>query len=145
MLKAIAEEFRKSFEELDFEKAPGFLVKFPEGCCSWASYMIGHFLKYERGFNPIEIQAERDDPNGMDPHSWLAVEDIIIDITSDEFEDSGSKVIVTNYSEWHDTWKIVNKAEIVEINTYDQIPFGTELKPSEIYELLVERVRKKCT
>jgi hypothetical protein len=144
-LLIIANKFRSAFEETDLSEAPGFLPGFPEGCCSWASYMIGNYLKYELGLNPIEIQAERDAYDGNDPHSWIVVNDIIIDITSDEFDDSNEKVIVSSNSEWHKGWEVVNEAEIVKINEYDKIDYGKKLKPTDVYNMLTERVRYKCT
>lgn len=144
-LKVIAEEFRKGFEEIDLSDAPGFLPGFPEGCCSWASYMIGHFLKYELGLAPVEIQAERFGPEGTDPHSWLMVDDIIIDITSDEFEDSTERVIVSSDSTWHSKWEEKKNADIIKISEYDKIEYGTKYKPTDVYEMLAARVRKKCT
>ena len=107
--------------------------------------MNGHYLKYELGLEPAEIQAERSDPEGTDPHSWLMVDDITIDITSDEFEDSEERVIVSSNSEWHRTWEAMKEAEIIDISEYDKIQHGSLLKPTDVYELLAERVRNKCT
>lgn len=144
-LEIIATVFRAGFENNDLTDAPGFLCKFPEGCCSWASYMMGHFMKYELYLNPIEIQAQRDNDDGTDPHSWLMVGNVIVDITSDEFDDSEERVIVSEYSPWHDSWEIIKRGDIVRIETYDQINYGTQLKPSDVYELLAIEAREVCT
>jgi hypothetical protein len=141
VLKQIAREFRNKFESTDLSGAPGFLASFPDGCCSWPSYMIGHFLKYEMGIDPVEIQAERLTPDSTVPHSWLMVGDVIIDITSNVFEDSKEKVIVSSKSTWHDSWDIKHKTEVSRIETFDKIDFGDKLKPSQVYELLVKDIR----
>ncbi len=61
--------------------------------------MIGHFLKYELEEDVLEIQAERVSDDGTDPHAWLVVDGVIVDIASDEFKDSAEKVIVTRDSQ----------------------------------------------
>ena len=136
-LLVIATDFRKAFEASDLSKAPGFLPHFPEGCCSWATWMIGHFLKFEMCHSVEEINAER----ASLPHAWLSADGIIIDITSDEFEDSEAKVIVSRNSDWHKTWSIVGTIEIQRMNTYDVS--GTGHRASDIYELLVTSIRGK--
>ncbi len=99
LLRDIASEFREKFETEDLSQAPGFLPGFPKGCCSWATWMIGHFLKYELEEDVLEIQAERVSDDGTDPHAWLVVDGVIVDIASDEFKDSAEKVIVTRDSQ----------------------------------------------
>jgi len=139
-LTNIANQFRKKFESTDLSQAPGFLSGFPEGCCSWATWMIGHYLKFELMENVLEIQGERFSDDGTDNHAWLDVGGIIVGITSDEFNDSEERIIVSNNSDWHTGWTIINTAEIERIETYNQINYGTKLKPSDVYELLVEDV-----
>ena len=140
-LVIIATDFRKAFEDSDLSKAPGFLPHFPEGCCSWATWMIGHFLKFEMCQSVEEINAERALLSGTIPHAWLSADGIIIDITSDEFEDSEERVIVSRNSDWHKTWSIVEAIEIQRIDTYDVS--GTGHRASDIYELLVTSIRRK--
>ena len=140
-LLIIATDFRKAFEASDLSRAPGFLPHFPEGCCSWATWMIGHFLKFEMCQSVEEINAERASLSGTLPHAWLSADGIIIDITSDEFEDSEARVIVSRNSDWHKTWSIVQTIEIQRIDTYDKI--GIDRRPSDIYESLVTSLRLK--
>ncbi|MEK7763332.1 MAG: hypothetical protein AAB433_17285 [Nitrospirota bacterium] len=140
-LLIIATDFRRAFEDNDLSKAPGFLPHFPEGCCSWATWMIGHFLKFEMYQSVEEINAERASQNGTIPHAWLSADGIIIDITSDEFEDSEARVIVSRNSDWHKTWSIVQTVEIQRIDIYDRIGIGP--RASDIYELLVTSIRRK--
>ena len=102
-LVIIATNFRKAFEDSDLSKAAGSLPHFPEGCCNWATWMIGHFLKFEMCQSVEEINAERASRSGTISHAWLSADGIIIDITSDEFEDSEERVIVSRNSDWHKT------------------------------------------
>lgn len=142
-LFTIASDFRSAFEKLDLTGAPGFLPNFPNGCCSWATWMVGHFLEYEMNEPVEEVNAERMSESGSETHAWLSANGVTIDITSDEFQDSSEKVIVSSDSAWHRTWKVVERAPIERIETYNQIDFRSKLKPSEVYELLVLDIRKK--
>jgi hypothetical protein len=144
-LVIIATDFRNAFEASDLSQAPGFLPHFPEGCCSWTTWMIGHFLKFEMCQPAEEINAERVSPSGTFQHAWLSTDGIIIDITSDEFEDSEARIIFSRDSEWHRSWSIVQVREVQRIDTYDKI--GTGPCASHIYELLAASIRQKhvCT
>lgn len=103
--------------------------------------MIGHFLKFEMCQSVEEINAERELLSETLSHAWISADGIIIDITSDEFEDSEAKVIVSRNSDWHKTWSIVETVEIQRIYTYDMS--GTGHRASDIYELLVTSIRRK--
>lgn len=141
LLQSIAVAFRRSFETVDLSNAPGFLPSFPDGCCNWASWMIGHFLKYEQQMEPFEVIGGRSSSDGYEEHSWLVLDDIIIDITSDEFPDSNEAVIVGTRSEWHKGWEIVQTNPVKKISCYDaQLPSGP-MRPSEVYELIVAEAR----
>jgi hypothetical protein len=140
-LVIIATDFRNVFEDSDLSKAPGSLPHFPEGCCNWATWMIGHFLKFEMCQSVKEINAERASRSGTFNHAWLSTDGIIINITSGQFEDSEERVIVSRNSGWHKTWSIVETIEIQRIYTYDMS--GTGHRASDIYELLVASIRRK--
>ncbi len=140
-LQAIATAFRRSFEVVDLSNAPGFLPGFPDGCCHWASYMIGHFLKYEQQMEPFEVIGERSPSDGLENHSWLSLDDKIIDITSDEFPDSKEAVIVGTMSEWHKGWKVVKINPIRQIDHYDALSSFSSMLPSEVYKLIVAEAR----
>ena len=103
--------------------------------------MIGHFLKYEQQLEPFEIIGERSAPDGLESHSWLTLDEMIIDITSDEFPDSDEPVIVGKLSGWHKGWEIVVTSPIREIDSYDAPLVGSSMLPSEVYDLIVAEVR----
>lgn len=144
-LHNLASEFRKGFGVADLSEAPGLLSNFPESCCNWASYVVGHFLKFEMNLNPIEIQASRMGKRGTEHHAWLQLDETVIDITSDQFEDSKNKVIVSNHSQWHSKWIVDEKLEIKDISEYDDIGCGASLTASKLYDFLASRVKEKCT
>lgn len=140
-LVIIATDFRNAFETSDLSEAPGFLPHFPDGCCNWPTWMIGHFLKFEMCQSAEEINAERASPSGTIAHAWLSTDGIIIDITSDEFEDSEARIIVSRNSDWHRSWSIVQITEVQRIDRYNVR--GTGRCASDIYELLVTSIRRK--
>ena len=73
----VARSFRES---LDAQKSEGTLPlhmqRFPVCCCGVVSALIGHYL------NASGVQAEYVCGSG---HAWLEFEDVVIDITSDQF------------------------------------------------------------
>jgi hypothetical protein len=137
-LMRAATAFRRAFESIDLSDAPGFLPKFPCGCCSWATWFLGHFLKYECGLSPRRYHsASRDDDN----HEWLVVEGIIVDITADQFDDCSDPIIVTRTSAWHEKWTNGKSADVKPIESYDVGTRFGEILPSEVYELIAQMVR----
>lgn len=128
--------FRQGFEQMDLSNAPGFFPSFPEGCCSWATWTMGHYFKFEMNLDPIELIGRRTDATGSGSHSWLKVNGLHIDITSDQFADSNAPVIVTESSIWHRTWTEIQTDEIREIDIHDGAATSSQLKPSEIYNEL---------
>ena len=138
----VATAFRHSFETVDLSSAPGFLPKFPEGCCNWASWMIGHYLKFEQQLDPFEAIGERSAPDGLENHSWLTISDVVVDITSDEFFDSSEAVIVSRFSRWHEAWKVVKTMPIRRIDYYDDPHRGRSMLPSDCYDVVAAHARR---
>lgn len=134
--------FRQAFDNADLSSAPGFLPRFPDGCCAWAARMIGHFLKYECKLQPIHVCASSASAPGREGgHEWIEINDTIIDITSDQFPRQSQKVIVSKNSSWHQEWQVNTREGIHPITDFDRI---FKIKPSQIYEDIVGNVRKIC-
>jgi|GEM_PF-4929906 len=144
-LHEIAWAFRRSFMNVDLSNAPGFLPGFPDGCCHWACWMTGHFLKYEQGLEPTEVIGERFASDGTEAHAWLTVDKTLIDITSDEFSDSNEPVIVSEFSEWHRKWEVVQTRSIKEIGSYDVPTLRGMMSASKTYEILATNAREILT
>ena len=139
LAKKIGKGFRNSLIQENLSNAPGNLSYFPDGCCNWASYFIGHYLKYEMSLNPIEIIGCRPGSDGEDEHSWVVVDDIIIDITSDQFSDSIEPIIIGYTSAWHETWQVIQRNPIHRIETKDFVSLGNKLSASAVYRLVIRR------
>jgi hypothetical protein len=142
-IEQVGHAFHRAFKEIDLSDAPGFLPHFPEGCCSWSTWMVGHFLKFECGLEPIEIQGTRLGDSGTDNHAWVSANGVIVDLTCGQYKDCPNSFIISCDSAWHSQWEIANKDEIRPINFYDFPGFPNEALPSEIYERLAHQVRSQ--
>lgn len=138
-VQEIAQLFREAFLFVDLSGAFGNLPYFPKGCCSWATWFLGHYLKFENGLEPVEIQGTRLSRDGMQNHAWLEVSGLTVDITSDQFEDCASPIYGVVNSLWHQTWKRVHQVDIFEVERLDR----ANIKPSEIYKRIHTQVRAR--
>lgn len=139
-LTQLAKAFREAFEVSDLSKAPGFLKNFPSGCCSWATIFIGHYLKNECGLSPKRILSAHHMSGGQ--HEWLIVNDIIIDITADQFDDAPNSVIVETDSEWHAKLQGGERSSLRPVSDYDEITCEDKQKASEVYTTIVTKVHE---
>lgn len=140
-IQGIATAFRSAFESVQLNDAPGFIPHFPEGCCNWAAWMLGHYLKFELSLDPKEIQGERFDDEGHCVHAWLSVSGLTVDITADEFQDGPADVVATASSPWHAGWKVIRVEDILPISSHDSSSYIGYAQPSEIYERLAAHMR----
>lgn len=95
--------FRKELENYISDnnisiQGPGYpLESFPNGCCLSASLLLGNFLK-DVGYRNIYLMSGNEGE-----HYWLEVDNIIVDITCDQFPNIEQRVIIieSNKSEFH--------------------------------------------
>ncbi len=94
---------------------------FPMGVCLLSSVNLGVHLNTLNSGEYRLVVAKR----GLHVHVWLMGEELIIDITADQFDDQESKVIVESVgcSTWHDLW-VIN--EVRSIDTQDMEICGVE-------------------
>ena len=93
------------------------LTHFPESSCEVSTQILGLYLKIKGVENVVACRGKRTNPNksGEQTHVWLIVNDnIIMDITSDQFSDSSSKVFVGENSKFHSTFLSVEQRKISE-------------------------------
>ena len=130
-LTRIAVAFREAFETVGRNFDIGFFPGFPHGCCTWASIFIGNFLKEERCLLVRRVFSESN-------HEWTLAKGFIIDITSDQFDDSSESVIVAKESTWHNNLTIREIVEYSPPANYD-LPHQ-KYKISDIYNSVKSKV-----
>ena len=138
-IERAARVFRCAFEGADLSDAPGSLPRFPEGCCSWATWMLGHYLRVEVGFDVRSVQGTRSGGECSDSHEWLLVNGFTVDITADQFPDNAHGVIVEEVSAWHSTWVGGDPQPLPSPEDWDR--GQSPPLPTEIYERLARKVR----
>jgi hypothetical protein len=95
-----ATRFRAAIESCDKRSLPITFERFPRGSCGDATLLLGKYLE-ESGFGKFNyVLGER---NG-NSHAWLENDEVIIDITADQFLDMPHQVFVACESEWHSSF-----------------------------------------
>ena len=117
---------------------------FPKGSCGSTCLFLGLFL-IQNGFGEFQIiTGEKYFFNGYFhqeiSHSWLECnQSLIIDITAYQFHEIESKVIVTKNSDWHRTWKVVERNNILDIYKTNFILSSDLIN----YEKIIEKINNK--
>jgi hypothetical protein len=90
-------------------KQLGTLQDFPRGACGDASLLLAKYLQVNNCGKSFYVLGERHGQH----HAWLQLEEFVVDITADQFNDQDAGVIVTTESSWHDSFngKIYNVAD----------------------------------
>lgn len=73
----------------------------------------------DRGYGEFHyVSGERGNNKDRYSHAWLLQDQLIIDITADQFNEIEQKVTVTDSSEWHKTFK-TKLVSIADFSVYD--------------------------
>ena len=106
-----AKLFRAAIESCASNELPVTLQDFPRGSCGDASLLLAKHLQ-NHGIWPLNYirgQMATEEEGNPQSHAWLEIEDIIIDITADQFDDITQEVIVTRDRSWHGRFDIESK------------------------------------
>ncbi|MES2636912.1 MAG: hypothetical protein V4605_06255 [Pseudomonadota bacterium] len=136
VVKTIANDMRRCLESLPKSELGIAMGNFPKGACGDTSLLLGAYLS-ECGFpNFNYIFGERGSQldSSWTSHAWLAHNDLIVDITADQFVDMTDPVIVTKYSKWHQQFNtedlgIADFRQWTGIGTHHLYQIYTKLKP----------------
>lgn len=135
----IAKAFRDAFETVGRSYGYPFSI-FPTECCTWASIFIGNFLIEEYGLCPQRVYSALHPSPPASKHEWTLLDNIIIDITADQFEDSSDSVIVKKESTWHGKLEGSEVCDYSKVSKYD-MPHHSH-KISDIYKSIKSKVLK---
>ncbi len=102
-----ASKFRRAIEQCKQKLGVSF-EQFPLGSCGDVADLLGQFLqdqgygefRYVCGWRALSSEHQRQS------HAWVQQDDLIVDITADQFEEIEDAVIVTTSSSWHRTFDI---------------------------------------
>lgn len=108
--KYVRKQLEKLSKNLEDNKEFIWLDKFPIGTCGLVCNVLGGWLKNKMNVNCEYICGTKGDFS----HAWLECEDVIIDITADQFDEISTPVIVMskNKSTFHNSWKEESRHEV---------------------------------
>ena len=81
------------------------LKSFPRGCCKPTSFILRQYLEDSHGIkNIMYVWGTNAEDN---THGWLEINDVIIDLTADQFSENYPKVMIVNSQEsnFHKSFK----------------------------------------
>ena len=94
-IRELAKRFREAILKCDRVELPLSLADFPNCSCADASILLGTYFKDNGidGFNLIK--GKRGEGKSLETHYWLEKDDMLVDITADQFEDINERIVVT--------------------------------------------------
>ncbi len=118
-IRLCAGKFRLAIEQCDKKILPDTFRSFPKGSCGDTCLILAKYLKESNlgVFNYILGKIYKDNQNYY-THAWLKQNQVIVDITADQFNNVQQKVIVTTNSNWHKNFHVESET-IANLETYD--------------------------
>lgn len=110
-LERFAAACRRGLETLATKQGSMF-QGFPKGACGPASELIGRLLQEHLGLTGVYVCGSDhiDLASATQTHAWFEVGDCIIDITHDQFADTGVEGwVVPVTSEWHGRFRDIDR------------------------------------
>lgn len=133
-IKQYGISFRKAIQSMPIDELPSssFFESFPRGCCGDTSHLFAKYLA-SKGIESYYVWGLK----GNQSHAWLEVDDIIIDLTADQFVEVSEEVIVTTNRKWHSQFNVQDKylSDFENFNDYN----ATRL--TKIYSNISNRIK----
>jgi hypothetical protein len=117
-LLIICTQFREALEK-DVDDYPVIMGSFPLGCCGVVSRALGGYLM-EIGYKSVEYVSGFSNKKS---HAWIEIDDWIVDITADQFNDCDERIIITKDRSFHSkflTNKTRRPCSINDLNNYPE-------------------------
>lgn len=136
----IATFFRKELKKAsNGERVSVQLANFPNGSCEISSVLLGNYL-ITKGYNVQVVRASKkilDDAYDYEHykdigHAWLIVNQKIVDITADQFNDFDITIFISENSKFHSSFNIKSKS----FNSSDYV------KPEyvQLYQSIISKI-----
>ena len=126
-------KFRKAIENTEKSLLPLSFQKFPKGSSRETSWILAKYLQ-ENGYGEFDFVFGS---RGLHSHVWLQLDNLVVDITADEFEDQKNKTIVVSNSEWH---KMFN-GQVQQIATMEYYDQKTQTTLLNAYKVVIANIK----
>lgn len=109
-IRFYSEKFKRALELCPKRLLSIAFQDFPHGSCGDASLLLAQYLE-NSGLKDFEyVSGEFYDSDGRyRSHAWLEKENLILDITIDQFEERDESVFISTDKTWHDRFKIKHR------------------------------------
>ena len=134
-----AGRFRAALEGLAGSCGYAGLAAFPLGSCGDAVPLLGAYLIDVNvgAFDYIHGERGRQAKGDWRSHAWLRCDDLIVDITADQFDDLTIPVVVTRDDSWYRVFRTENRGLADFRRDACAAP-----KLAAIYKLLIQEIAR---
>lgn len=128
-------KFRAALEKCPKNLLPIGFRYFPRGSCGDASLLLAKYLQNMKCglFDYVCGETGENDEHGFQSHAWLQRDDLIIDITADQFEEIQDSVVITRNRSWYKRFEV----EITHTADYDIYDGFTRASLAVAYQQVV--------
>jgi hypothetical protein len=97
---------RTAIDSIPRDQRIASLRSFPHGACGDSSLLLSRYLT-EIGIPGVKyVRGEAVD---RQTHAWLEIEDLIVDITYDQFDSARTGVFVAKDRSWHSRFDVIER------------------------------------
>lgn len=117
-ISKIAKEMRIALEKAS-KLSSSLVMTFPNGCCGTASDFLSKYLE-QNGIRTTYVAGMK---TNRITHAWLEYDDLIIDITADQFPEIDEKVLVSRNRHWYEQYERISRSEaydFLDVNSLDR-------------------------
>jgi len=148
-LLALTKRVRTAFQNASSTDFPGTslsVAKFPGGCCDDSSMLLAAYLS-DNGITGAKLIHGSQGGNNAElrSHDWLQIGNVVLDITADQFNDTGyanDSIICCENSEFHNSFNLEDKG-VADFRS--QYPEDTQLECrmefQACYEVLLDKLQ----
>jgi hypothetical protein len=137
-IRKLATQFRRAIERCPRSQLPIRFRDFPHGSCGDAALLLAKFLQ-ENGHTDFLYICRRCEDQS---HAWLQRDDLIVDITADQFPDQQQSVIVAFDSDWHKTFERDPFDEKEQVADFEQYDPRTAAEMRNAYRLCISHLER---
>ncbi|GAV11371.1 hypothetical protein [Paenibacillus sp. NAIST15-1] len=130
-IKRLGLDFRQAIMSLPLSKFPNssFFENFPRGCCGDTCHLFAKYLMF-KGYEVDYVWGWK----GKQSHAWLEHNNLIVDLTADQFSDIDETVVVTCDKSWYNTIQKQQKSEV----DFEKFDGYNHVRLKKIYNNILE-------